>query len=138
MSATMRSSPAARNSAKRFEIRGEFWDKLVIGVGRLKQPLIGVHVLVAAAGKVEDDQVAGLELRQALNEARDGMRGFERGNKALGARKQLGRIERRLIVNRGVFGATLIGQPGMLRSDGRIIEATQNPILTPDLPLFLL
>src|SRR5260370_3700194 len=136
MYATMPSSPAARNSAKRFEIRVRFWDKLVVGVGRLKQPLIGVHVLVAAAGKVEEEQGAGRELRQAQNEARDGMRGFERGNKALGARKQLGRIERRLIVNRGVFGATLIGQPGMLRSDGRIIEASGNRMRSRDLAVF--
>src|SRR5580692_756104 len=87
MKATMPSSPAARSSAKRFEMRVEFWAALVIGVGRLRQPLIGVHVLVPAAGEVEDDQVAGLELRQALNEAGKSMRGFERGNNAFGARK---------------------------------------------------
>src|SRR6266403_2455128 len=84
MYATMPSSPAVRSSEKRFEIRVEFWDALVIDVGRLKQPLIRVHVLVAAAGEVDDDQVAGLELRQPFDEARDGVRGFERRDNTFG------------------------------------------------------
>src|SRR6266404_315695 len=138
MYATMPSSPAARSSAKRFEIRVEFWDALVIAVGRLKQPLIRVHVLVAAAGEVEDDQVAGLELRQAFDEARDGVRGFERGDNTFGERKKLCRIERRLIVNRGIFGAMLIREPRMLRADGRIIKAGGNGMRGGDLAVFIL
>src|SRR6267378_7609490 len=138
MYATMPSSPAVRSSAKRFEIRVEFWDALVIDVGRLKQPLIRVHVLVAAAGDVDDDQVAGLELRQPFDEARDGVGGFERGDNTFGERKKLCRIERRMIVNRGIFGAVLIREPRMLRADRRIIKAGGNGMRGGNLAVFIL
>src|SRR5258708_33102291 len=134
----MPSSPAARSSAKRFEIRVDFWDALVIDVGRLKQPLIRVHVLVAAAGEVDDDQVAGLELRQPFDEARDGVCGFERGDNTFGEREKLRRIERRMIVNRGIFGAMLIREPRMLRADRRIIKAGGNGMRGGNLAVFIL
>src|SRR5258708_23869372 len=138
MYATMPNSPAARSSAKRLEIRVEFCSPLVIGVGRLKQPLIGVHVLVAAAREIEDDQVAGLELRQTFDEARDGMGGFERRNDAFGKREKLGRFERRLIVHGGIFGAMLIRKPSVLRANGRIVEACGNRMRRRNLAVFIL
>jgi len=43
------------------------------------------HVLIAAAGKIHDHEIAGLELRQPLDQARKGVRGFQRGDDAFGA-----------------------------------------------------
>src|ERR1700741_4229609 len=134
----MPSSPAARSSVKRFEMRVEFWGALVIGNCRLKKPLISVHVLVAAAREVKNDEVAGLEPRQAFDEAGDGVGGFERRNDAFGKRQQLRRIERGLIIHSGIFGAMLVGKPGVLRTNGRIIEARGNRMRRRNLAVFIL
>ena len=52
---------------------------------RLEQTLVGVHVLIAAAGEIEDDEVGFAHFGDALDEAGYGMGGFERGNDAFGA-----------------------------------------------------
>src|SRR5579863_4831223 len=70
MYATIPTSPAERSCAKRLEIRVALMDEGGIRCPlRLKQALIGVHVLVAAAGEIEDDEVGGFELWDSLNEA---------------------------------------------------------------------
>jgi hypothetical protein len=76
---------------------------------RLKQALIRVHVLVTAAGEVEDDQVAGLELRQAFDQTGDRVRRFQRWDDAFGAGKQPCGFERGGVRDRRVFSAMLIG-----------------------------
>src|SRR5439155_15628094 len=100
--------------------------------------LVSVHVLVAAAGEIENHEVVLLELREPFDKAGDGMCGFERGNNALGAREQAGGIESGLIGNRGVFGAALIGKPGVLGTDGGIVEACGNGVRGCDLPILVL
>src|SRR5258708_36556952 len=56
--ATMPSSPEARSSAKRLEIRVKLGEAAAIACGkRLEKTGISVHVLVAAAGGVENDEV---------------------------------------------------------------------------------
>ena len=107
-------------------------------LARLKQALIGVHVLIAAAGEIHDDEVAGFELWQALDEAGDGVRGFERGDDAFGAREELCGVECGLIGDGGVFGAMLIGEPGVFGADGGIIEAGGNGMRRGDLAVFVL
>src|SRR5258708_10476235 len=48
---------------------------------RLEQTGISVHVLVAAAGEVEDDEVVVAHAREPFDQPCDGVRGFERGTK---------------------------------------------------------
>jgi len=50
-------------------------------------PGVGVHIFVAAAREVEDNEVVFGHARNAFNEASDGVGGLERGNDALCARK---------------------------------------------------
>src|SRR6516162_3039789 len=138
MYATMPSSPSSRSSAKRLEIRVELARALVMVFAGLKRAFIRVHVLIAAAGEIEDNEVGWLELRQAFDEAGDGVGGFKRGNDAFGARKELGGIESGLIGNGGVFGAALIGEPGVFGPGGGIVETRGNGMRSGDLAVFVL
>src|SRR5690242_13655266 len=70
---------------------------------------VGVHVLVAAAGEIEDDEVVSGHTRRALDKAGDGVGRFESRNNALDTRKEFCRFERGGIGNRGIFGAALVG-----------------------------
>src|SRR2546430_17105621 len=81
---------------------------------------------IAPAGEVEDDEVVFCHVGEALDEAGDGVRGFERRNDSFGAREQARRIERRLIGYGPVFRAALVRQPGMFWADRRIVEASGN------------
>src|SRR2546430_10553021 len=49
---------------------------------------------ISPAGEVEDDEVVFCHVGEALDEAGDGVRGFERRNDSFGAREQARRIER--------------------------------------------
>ena len=42
------------------------------------------------------------------------------------------------IVHRGIFGAMLVGEPGVLRADGRIVEAGGNGMRRGNLAVFIL
>src|SRR5216683_5587800 len=116
----MPSSPDARNLPKRFEMRVELEATRVIMVWkeRLEQARVSVHVLVAAAGEIEDDEVIFPQLGQPFDQAGDGVGGFERGNDAFGAREQARGIESGLIGDGEIFGAALVGEPGMFGADG--------------------
>src|SRR5216683_4542605 len=136
----MPSSPDARNLPKRFEMRVELEATRVIMVWkeRLEQARVSVHVLVAAAGEIEDDEVVLLELRQTLDKTGDGVGRFERGDDAFGARKKARGFESRLIGDGGIFGTPLIGQPGVFGADGGIVEAGGNGMSRGDLAVFVL
>jgi hypothetical protein len=54
---------------------------------RLEQAGVSVHVLVAAAGNVENDQVVLGHLRGAVDQPGERVCGFERRDNAFGARK---------------------------------------------------
>src|SRR5580704_9156013 len=84
MYATMPSSPDARSSANRLEMRVELELATVIGVWkeRLEQAGVSVHVLVATAGEVEDDEAVFTHFGDALDQAGDGVGGFQRGDNA--------------------------------------------------------
>src|SRR5713226_3689067 len=136
----MPSSPDARNLPKRFEMRVELEATRVIMVWkeRLEQAGVSVHVLVAAAGEVEDDEVVLLELRKALDQAGDGVSGLERGNDAFGAGEQARGIQGSLIGDGEVFRAALICEPGVLGANGRIIEPGGDGMRRGNLSVFVL
>src|SRR5579863_8367316 len=86
MYATMPSSPDSRSAAKRLEIRVELEvARGIVFQQRLEQAGIGVHVFVAAARDVEDYEVVSGHFGSALDEAGNGVRGFERRDDALDA-----------------------------------------------------
>src|ERR1700674_5230512 len=135
----MPSSPEARNSAKRLEIRVVLEDAAAMVCGkRLEQTGVSVHVLVAAAGEIEDDEVVLAHAREAFDETCDGVGGFERRDDALGAGEQARGVERSGVRDGGVFGAALIGEPSMFGADGRIIESRGNGVSGGDLAVFRL
>src|SRR5207253_6536693 len=92
-----------------------------------------VHVLVAAAGEVEDGQVGPGHFWYAFEQAGNGMRGFKRRNDPFGAREQARGIESGLIRGGRVFGAALVREPGVLRADGGRIEPRGNGMRGRDL-----
>src|SRR5271154_286806 len=144
MYATMPSSPLSRSCAKRREMRVELAGVFVMQFvscdmrQRLEQALIGVHVLVAAAGDVQDYQVVFAHFRNARLQSRKRMRRLQRRNNAFGARQQTSRLQRRIVRNRGVAGATLVRQPGVLRSDRGIVEPRADGMRGGNLSVFVL
>src|SRR6266481_6439575 len=135
----MPSSPEARSSAKRLEIRVKLGKAAAIACGkRLEQTGISAHVLVAAAGEVEDDEVVLAHAREPFDQTCDGVRGFERGNNAFGASEQTGSIKRSGVRDGGIFGTALVGEPGMLGANGGIIESCGNGMRRGDLAVFIL
>ena len=83
---------------------------------------VGGHVFVAAAGEIEDDEVVFGEAWGAFDEAGDGMGGFERRDDAFGTSEGLRGVESSGVAHGGIFGAALIGEPGVLGADGGIVE----------------
>jgi len=73
-----------------------------------------------------------------LDQAGDGVGGFERGNNAFGAREEARGVESGLIGDGGIFGAALIGKPGMLGADGGIVESGGDGMCGSDLAVFVL
>src|SRR5437016_14056780 len=66
------------------------------------------------------------------------MGGLQRGNDAFGAGEKSGGIESSLIGDGGIFGAALIGEPGMLGADGGVVEAGGDGMRCGDLAVFIL
>src|ERR1700675_2930759 len=98
MYATMPISPAARRVAKHFSIRfGRVAEMLIIYRESLEQARVSVHVLVAAAGKIEYDQVIFMQRRKAFYQACKSMRGFQRRDNSFAAAKQSRGIQRRIV-----------------------------------------
>jgi len=81
------------------------------------------HVLVAAAGEVDDDQLLPGHFGGALDDGGEGVGGFQGGNDALQAGEADEGVEGLGIGGEAVFDAALIAQPGVLRADGGVIEA---------------
>src|SRR6266403_2257446 len=96
---------------------------------------VSVHILVATARDIDDDQVFARELRRALDEAGNGMCGFERGNDAFGTRQKLCCIKSCSIGDGGIFCPALISQPGVLGTDRWIVETCGNGMRGGDLPV---
>src|SRR5579883_1396172 len=95
------------------------------------------EILVAAAGAAHHDADRAPtrrgELPRDVGDAREGVRGLERGQDPLGARDELHRGER-LLVRRGqVRRAPALLQPRMLRPYTRVIEAGADRVRLLDL-----
>src|SRR5207237_6362607 len=104
----------------------------------LEEAGICVHIFVAAAGKVEDNQVLLGQFRQPLHEPRNRVRRLERWNDPFGSRKHPRRFERRLVGHRGILGASLIRKPSMFRANRGIIKSRRDRVRRSDLPVFVL
>ena len=76
--------------------------------------------------------------RSALDQAGDGVGGFERGDDAFGAREETRGFERGGVGDGGVFGAAFVGEPGVLGADGGIVEAGGDGMRGGDLAVFVL
>src|SRR5574338_260533 len=83
----------------------------------------GVHVLVAPAGKIHQQQ---LFLGQGRRQARcvgQGMGGFQGRDDALQPAQVVEGLQRLGIGHRDVFGAAAVLEPGVLRADAGVVEA---------------
>ena len=61
---------------------------------------------------------------------------FERGDDAFGAGESAGGIERGGVRDGGIFGAALIGEPGVLGTDGGVVETGGDGMRCRDLAVF--
>ena len=75
-------------------------------------------------------------MRSALDEAGDGVGGFERGDDSLGASEKARGFERGNVGDGSIFGAALVGEPGVFGADGWIVEAGGDGVRGGDLAVF--
>jgi len=75
---------------------------------------------------------------QVLNQAGDRMRGFERRNDSFLVRQEACCVESSLVGDRKVLGAALIGKPGVLWTNRRIIQARGDGMGGSNLPVSVL
>ncbi len=68
----------------------------------------------------------------------NGVRGFERGDDAFGAGEQTRGGDGIVVGDGGIFGAALVGEPGVLGADRGIVEARGNRMRGGDLSVFVL
>src|SRR5258708_3336466 len=102
------------------------------------RPGMGGEVSGAGVGAAADVQ-SGTEGTMAALESAHAIAGLiERGNDAFCAREEARGVESGLIGDGGVFGAALIGEPGVLGADGGIVEAGGNGMRRGDLAVFVL
>jgi hypothetical protein len=74
----------------------------------------GVHVLVAAAGEVDEQDRVLLHRGRHLHRLRDRVRRLERRDDAFGAAQLVERRERLVVGHRDVLGALAVLQPRVL------------------------
>src|SRR5215212_6643029 len=82
-----------------------------------------MHVFVAAPGEVHDHDLILCHFARDLEGVGDGVCGFERGRDAFEPRKCLEGFERFGVRGRDVLDAPRVVEVGVLRADGRIIQA---------------
>ncbi len=78
--------------------------------------------------EVHEDGRLGSELAAELERAREGVRGLDRGDDALGAAEQAQRLHGRGIRDGPVLGAPDGGQPRVLGADARVVEAGRDRV----------
>ena len=140
MYATMPSSPAARSSAKRCEMRcRRVAGAMVISLSaKLRAGAYKCPCPYRRGRKDSGSPDRRFELRSAFHQAGKRVSGFERGDNSFGAREQSRGFQRGFIGHSGVFGAMLVGEPGVLGADGRIIEPRGNGMRRGNLPVVVL
>src|SRR5579883_28822 len=110
---------AGRPSARR---RSKSRPILVWLIEFLKIFAIDVGVLVAASGKIDDEQLA-FSGRCAAEGFGDSVSGLQCGNDALHAGQGASRFERAGIGSGDILGAALIAQPSVFGADQGVVEA---------------
>ena len=88
----------------------------------LEMPRQGFHVFIPPARDIQDDCRVLRKLARAADQLRHGVRRLQRADDSLRAREGACGVDSRRIAGRGVLCASAIGQPGMLRPYGGIIE----------------
>src|SRR5262245_18654541 len=96
------------------------------------------YVFITTAGKIHENELIRCHLRRSLDEFGNGMRGLEGGNDTLQACQSYERFERRAVLDVGVFDSLLVAQPGVLRTDGGIIQARRDAVGELDLAVLVL
>src|ERR1700674_1351603 len=98
----------------------------------------GIHVLVAAPGKIDQQHRAHRQFRCDSYRIGKRMRRFERGNDALDAAAIAKRAERLIVGDRHILRASVVLEPRMLRPDAGIVEPRRHRVGLDDLPVLVL
>src|SRR5579883_2970631 len=98
---------------------------------------IDIGILIAAAGKVDDEHLT-LPARRLFDRFSNRVCRFERRDDAFGAREPLRRYERRLIARGCVFRSAAIVEPRVLGTDRGIIKPGTHRVRERDLTVFVL
>src|ERR671916_2451461 len=131
MSATRSSRKAARSFS--LPVTGDFFRFFGVDVEGLCYDL---DILIAAAGEVHDQVLAGSELLRHLLGVEDRVRGFERRDDSLEPGTQGKSSERLLVGDARVLDQPLVLEVGVLGTDGGIVEAGGDRVRLSDLALF--
>src|SRR5438067_1542894 len=97
-----------------------------------------VHVLVAAARQVDQDDLVFRQRRRQLDGVGDRVRGLERRDDALDAAAVVESGQRFLIGDRDVLRAFDVLQPGVLGTDARVVQAGRDRVGLDDLAVLVL
>src|SRR5262245_29361926 len=95
--------------------------------GRVSRSLLdgfdSLHVLVATAGQIHDEDRPAREAAHLVARPLNRMRRFERRENTFRLTEPLEAGERAAVVDPGVLGPSARGEPCVLRSDRGIVEA---------------
>ena len=97
-----------------------------------------MHVLVAAAGKIDEQDLVRFHARRDLGGVGERVARLERRNDAFEAAQIVERLERLVIGHRDVFGAATVLEPGVLGTHAGIIETGGNRVRLDDLAVLIL
>src|SRR5450759_5054374 len=98
----------------------------------------GVHVLVAAAGQIHQQDLVFRHARRDFRRLRQRVAGFQRRDDALVVAQVVKGLERFIVGNGGVLGAARVLQPGMLRPDARVVAVSYTHLRLDDLAVLVL
>src|SRR5580700_294300 len=94
-----------------------------------------IHILIAAPRKIQDHQLVLFHPRRAANQFRQGMRRFQRRNNSFQSRERARGFHGFAIAHRAIFRAALVREPGVFRTDTRIIQSRGNRVRRRNLPV---
>jgi len=97
-----------------------------------------LHVFVAAAGEVDDDEFVLGHFRRANDAFGDRVCAFERGDDAFEAREFHEGFQRFFVGGVGVFGAFGVAQVGVFGAYGGVIQAGADAVGGLNLAVFIL
>src|ERR1700751_1971482 len=98
----------------------------------------GVHVLVAASRKIDEQNRFARQRAGELRRVRERVTRLERWNDPFDPTAIMERRERLRIGDRHVLGATAVLEPRMLRANAGIVEARRNGVRLENLAIVVL